>query len=129
MVIRSVVHAVDASKKKLLTVFALNEFDPKLSGNQPWKKTLDTLRGQVLGTEIKGNNAKFTRWMTQTILAGADEMRLGFVTRANMASPDGHVVVGTHVRAAACMPSGSTSSFRALDCGCCCCCYCYCCCY
>ena len=47
MVIRSVVHAVDASKKKLLTVFALNEFDPRLSGNQPWKKTLDTLRGQV----------------------------------------------------------------------------------
>ncbi len=122
MVIRSVVHAVDASKKKLLTVFALNEFDPKLSGNQPWKKTLDTLRGQVLGTEIKGNNAKFTRWMTQTILAGADEMKLGFVTRANMASPDGHVVVGTHVRAVACMPRLDVFP-RVLYC-CCCCCYC-----
>ena len=47
MVIRSVVHAVDAAKKKLLTVFALTEYDPKLSGNAPWAKTLDTLRGQV----------------------------------------------------------------------------------
>ena len=59
---------------------------------------LCTVGPQVLGTEIKGNNAKFTRWMTQTILAGADEMKLGFVTRSNMASSDAHVVLATHVR-------------------------------
>jgi hypothetical protein len=28
-------------------VFALTEHDPKLSGNAPWRKSLDTLRGQV----------------------------------------------------------------------------------
>ena len=68
---------------------------------------------QVLGTEIKGNNAKFTRWMTQTILAGADEMKLGFVTRSNMASSDAHVVLATHVRvlhACVCVGGGGVAA-------------------
>jgi hypothetical protein len=47
MLIRSVVNAVDTSKKKLLTVFALNEWDPKVSLSMPWRKMLDTVKGQV----------------------------------------------------------------------------------
>jgi hypothetical protein len=38
--------------------------------------------------------------MCQTLLAGADEMKIGFVTRSNMAADDSHVIVGTHVRRA-----------------------------
>ncbi|KAJ5157709.1 Eukaryotic translation initiation factor 3 subunit [Penicillium canariense] len=80
-----------------LVVKALNEFDSKApgSGNAlDWRSKLVSQRGAVLATEMKNNSSKLARWTTQAILAKADGMKLGFVSRANPRSAAGHVILG-----------------------------------
>lgn len=43
---------------------------------------------------MKNNSSKLARWTTQAILAKADAMKLGFVSRANPRSNAGHLVLG-----------------------------------
>lgn len=64
----------------LITIRALNEFDPRAQGAGgalDWRQKLDTQRGAVVTTEMKNNSCKLARWAVQSILAGADQMKLG----------------------------------------------------
>lgn len=50
------------------------------SGGVPavdWKQKLDTQRGAVAAMEMKNNSAKLARWAVQSILAGAEIMKMG----------------------------------------------------
>ncbi|GJJ07209.1 hypothetical protein Clacol_001409 [Clathrus columnatus] len=72
--------------KELLTIRTLNEFDPRApgAGGAPdWRSKLDSQRGAVVATEMKNNSFKLARWAVQSILAGADTLKLGYVSRAN----------------------------------------------
>ncbi|KAK4934066.1 hypothetical protein LTR66_015746 [Elasticomyces elasticus] len=80
-----------------LTIKALNEFDNKAQGSGgalDWRTKLASQRGAVVATEMKNNSCKLARWTTQAILAKADQMKLGFVSRANPKSSQAHVVLG-----------------------------------
>lgn len=80
-----------------LIVKALNEFDHKAQGAGGalnWREKLASQRGAVVATEMKNNSCKLARWTTQAILAKADQMKLGFVSRANPKSAANHVVLG-----------------------------------
>lgn len=80
-----------------LILKALNEFDPKAPGSGgalDWRSKLASQRGAVIATEMKNNSSKLARWTTQAILAKADGMKLGFVSRANPRSAAGHVILG-----------------------------------
>ncbi|PPD66356.1 hypothetical protein GOBAR_DD36763 [Gossypium barbadense] len=68
------------NQKSFLTLNALNEFDPKYSGVD-WRQKLETQRGAVLATELKNNANKLAKWTAQAILANADLMKLGYVSR------------------------------------------------
>jgi len=66
----------------LITVKALNEFDPKApgAGGAPdWRQKLDTQRGAVVATEIKNNGNKLARWTVESVLSGVDQLRIGYV--------------------------------------------------
>ncbi len=39
-----------------------------------------TCTGSVLATELKNNSFKLAKWAAQSILAGADVMKIGYVT-------------------------------------------------
>ncbi|KAJ5218042.1 Eukaryotic translation initiation factor 3 subunit [Penicillium cinerascens] len=80
-----------------LVIKALNEFDSKAPGSGSaldWRTKLVSQRGAVIATEMKNNSSKLARWTTQAILAKADGIKLGFVSRANPRSAAGHVVLG-----------------------------------
>ncbi|GJY92723.1 eukaryotic translation initiation factor 3 subunit D-like protein [Tanacetum coccineum] len=79
-------------KKSFLTLNALNEFDPKYSGVD-WRRKLDTQRGAVLATELKNNANKIAKWTAQAILANADMMKLGYVTRVHPRDHFNHVIL------------------------------------
>ena len=67
----------------LVTVRALNEFDPRAqgAGGAPdWRSKLDSQRGAVVATEMKNNSCKLAKWTVQSVLAGADLMKIGYVT-------------------------------------------------
>lgn len=64
-----------------LTIRALNEWDSKLAGSVPWRAKIESQTGAVLATEMKNNANKLARWTAELVLSGADEFRLGFVSR------------------------------------------------
>jgi translation initiation factor 3 subunit D len=64
----------------LVTVRALNEFDPRAqgAGGAPdWRSKLDSQRGAVVATEMKNNSCKLAKWTVQSVLAGAEQMKIG----------------------------------------------------
>jgi len=75
-----------------LTIRALNEYDPK--SGVDWRKTLDSQRGAVLATELKNNSNKLAKWTAQALLAGADQLLLGYVSRNNPKDSFSHVLLG-----------------------------------
>ncbi|KAF2096618.1 eukaryotic translation initiation factor 3 subunit D [Rhizodiscina lignyota] len=80
-----------------LVIKALNEFDSKAPGSGgalDWRSNLSSRRGAVVATEMKNNSCKLARWTVQSVLANADVMRLGFVSRANPRTPNDHVILG-----------------------------------
>lgn len=87
-----------------MTAFALNENPPKMnsssnqSGPQPpatWRSSIDAQRGAVLATELKNNSYKLAKWATQSLLAGADQMKIGFVSRTNPKNSYDHSILAT----------------------------------
>ncbi|QRV87462.1 eukaryotic translation initiation factor 3 subunit 7 [Ceratobasidium sp. AG-Ba] len=82
----------------LVTIKALNEFDSRAegAGGAPdWRTKLDTQRGAVVATEMKNNSCKLAKWAVQSILAGAEVMKIGYVSRANPRDNTRHVILST----------------------------------
>jgi translation initiation factor 3 subunit D len=81
LVVRTEVDAYVGKKDTLVTVKALNEFDPRAQGGVgkalDWRKNLDTQKGAIVASEMKNNSAKLARWAVQSIIAGADQMKMG----------------------------------------------------
>ena len=92
-----------------MTAFALNEyFDPIKSSSSSsskaqaqaagvinWREKLDSQRGAVVGSELKNNAFKIAKWTAQSILADADQMKIGFVSRATPRNASEHQILGT----------------------------------
>ncbi|KAH9909327.1 eukaryotic translation initiation factor 3 subunit D [Xylariomycetidae sp. FL2044] len=101
LIVRAEVDAVQknaiSGEDQYLTVKALNEFDNKAQGSGgalDWRSKLVSQRGAVVATEMKNNSVKLARWTVQSILAKADVMKVGFVSRANPKTNDKHVILG-----------------------------------
>lgn len=82
-------------KKYKMVARALNEFDSKLSGYVDWRQKLETQTGAVLATEMKNNSAKLARWTAEMVLSGAEELRLGFVSRIYPKDANKHAILMT----------------------------------
>jgi len=95
LVARTEVDAVleDKGQDAYVLVKALNEYDPKAGID--WRKKIDTQRGAILATEIKNNSNKLTRWTAQALLAGAEQINIGFVSRVNAKDSFNHTILGT----------------------------------
>ena len=78
-------------------LYALNEIDAKLTGGVDWRQKLDSQRGAVLANELKNNSNKLARWTLQAMLAGADLIKLGYVSRTHPREAGRHVILGTGV--------------------------------
>jgi len=95
MIVRTEVNcrlADSTGTKGMVSVKALNEFDPKL--NYSWRTHLESQRGACLATELKNNAFKLGRWTAQAILGGCDTMKIGYVSRAQPSDPHTHSVLG-----------------------------------
>jgi len=101
--IRTEVDAVVKSAQgedSYITVKALNEFDTRAQGAggaMEWRQKLDSQRGAVVATEMKNNSCKLARWVVQSMLAGADHLKLGFVSRTNPKDAARHAILGTQI--------------------------------
>ncbi|CAG0888523.1 unnamed protein product [Darwinula stevensoni] len=80
---------------QFINVKALNEWDPRFSGGIEWRQKLDTQRGAVLANELKNNSSKLAKWTVQSILAGSDQIKFGYVSRVHVRDSTRHVILGT----------------------------------
>lgn len=88
-----------------MTAFALNEYfdsiksstktNVQAAGVINWREKLDSQRGAVVGSELKNNAFKIAKWTAQSILADADQMKIGFVSRATPKNATEHQILGT----------------------------------
>lgn len=78
-----------------MTCYALNEWDSRLAGGVNWRQKIDQQKGAVLATELKNNSCKLAKWTAQSILAGAEQMKIGYVSRVASNNPFEHAVLGT----------------------------------
>ncbi|CAK9190419.1 unnamed protein product [Sphagnum jensenii] len=94
LVARCELHSVAEVKGQeiLLTVNSLNEFDSKITGVD-WRQKIENQRGAVLATELKNNANKLAKWTAQAILAGAEQMKLGYVSRVHPKDHYNHVLL------------------------------------
>merc|ERR1719193_932695 len=61
-----------------------------------WRQKLDTQRGAVVATELKNNSCKLAKWTVGSLLAGSDQVKFGYVSRASPRDSTRHVILGTH---------------------------------
>lgn len=80
---------------QFLTVRALNEWDSRIAKGMDWRTKLDVQRGAVVGSEIKNNAFKLAKWTATAMLAGSDQLKLGYVSRVAANGNNAHVVLGT----------------------------------
>ena len=85
----------DGGEDLFLRLYALNEIDAKLNSSIDWRQKLESQRGAVLATELKNNSNKLAKWTLQAMLAGADLMKLGYVSRAHSKDNLNHRILGT----------------------------------
>ncbi|KAJ2819166.1 hypothetical protein IWW50_005556, partial [Coemansia erecta] len=86
-----------ANAHKQLFIRALTQHDIAAVGAGDaldWRQKLDSQRGAVIATEMKNNASKLACWAFQAILAGADQMRLGFVSRVSPRDRTRHGILG-----------------------------------
>ena len=86
---------ITAGEEQLVSCHALHEWDSRFSGGVQWRQKIDAQRGAVLATELKNNSCRLARWTAQSLLAGADQMKLGYVSRTNPANPYEHAILAT----------------------------------
>jgi len=101
LVCRTELHGL-VKKSQYMTAFALNEYIPPPPTNgapatqsQTWRDRIDSQRGSVLANELKNNSFKLAKWTAQSLLAGADQMKIGFCSRSNPKSAYEHVILAT----------------------------------
>lgn len=79
----------------LMTCYALNEWDSKFGDGVNWRQKIDQQRGAVLATELKNNSCKLAKWTAQSIISGAENMKLGYISRVTPTNAADHVILAT----------------------------------
>lgn len=65
-----------------VAVRALLESDSAFANSTNWRSQLEQQQGAVFASEAKNNANRLTRWLAEIELSGAEEVRMGFVSRA-----------------------------------------------
>lgn len=97
VVVRTTIHSVHRRRDgepAYISFASLNEWDPKIAQTEDYRMSLDNQRGNILAIETKNNTAKMAKFTLSALLAGADSLRLGFVSRTARTDPDNHVILG-----------------------------------
>jgi len=97
LVIRCEINGYETRKgaRKFFIARAINEWNSKLSGNIDYRLKLESQSGAVLAGEMKNNTNKLAKWTTKALISGADQLKLGYVTRVNSSSNISHHILMT----------------------------------
>jgi len=100
LVCRTELHGIIKKKnlgneEQYMTAFSLNEHFEANNSSYSWRDKIDTQRGAVLANEVRNNAFKIAKWTARSLLAGADQMKIGFVSRVSPRNALEHQIIGT----------------------------------
>lgn len=93
-------HNPTTGKDDLVAIKALNEYGGT-SGVLEWKNKIVNQRGAIIATEVKNNLSKVSRWTIQSILSGANLLKIGFVSRVTPKDNTQHNILGVYTQSPA----------------------------
>lgn len=91
LVCRTELHGL-VKGSQYMTAFALNEYP---TTGTAWRDRIDAQKGAVLAQELKNNSFKLAKWTASSLLAGADQMKIGFVSRTAPKNAYEHQILAT----------------------------------
>jgi len=91
LLVRTKVDAL-GNNGEYMTCQSLNEWNSSHCNGVDWSRNMDRA-ATVLATEVKNNSFKMSKWITNALLAGANTMKLGFVTREHIKKNNSHLIV------------------------------------
>ncbi|SPJ10494.1 eukaryotic translation initiation factor 3 subunit 7, putative [Plasmodium sp. DRC-Itaito] len=92
LITRGEIHAqIKGANKSYVYACALNEYDIKSHKN--WRSQIENQKGALLANEIRNNTSKLQKFISQALLSGCDDVKLGFVSRKNANDPDNHHIL------------------------------------
>jgi translation initiation factor 3 subunit D len=94
LVCRTELHGL-VKNTQYMTAFALNEYAPASATTPSWREKIDSQRGAVLANELKNNSFKLAKWTAQSLLSGADQMKIGFCSRSSPKNAYEHQILAT----------------------------------
>ena len=104
------------SGEALVNIKACNEWDAKQANTPEWRAKLDKQRGAVLATEIRNNGFKMAKWTMGALLAGADFIKFGYVSRTNPKDSTQHIILGVQQFQPCVLPISLSGSFQFHQC-------------
>lgn len=95
VVCRCEAHAYKGKPENMYHMRAMNQYCPRTSKSQDWKRELASKGRQVALNEYAKNNSKVARWGASAVLAGAKNIQLGWVARQNTSKSTAHDILKT----------------------------------
>ncbi|KAG2495959.1 hypothetical protein HYH03_005889 [Edaphochlamys debaryana] len=83
----------DGQTPQTVLVKALNEYDVK---SQNYRQRIEGQKGALLLSEAKNNKFKVAKWVVSALMSGADQIKMGFVTRFGPRDVNNHVALGVY---------------------------------
>lgn len=77
----------------LMTSHGILETYTSRQNDMIWRQKLDTQQSAIVTSQLKGNAFKFARWSIEAMLAGADRMLLGFLSRTTLKNNANHSIL------------------------------------
>merc|ERR1711916_301696 len=84
------------AQKKTVAVHAFHQYAVN-NNDLNWRNVLDSQGGGVLASVVKDEDSRLARFTTRALLADADLVSLGFVTRSHPSRHLDHIILGTQV--------------------------------
>ena len=84
------------AQKKTVAVHAFHQYAVN-NNDLNWRNVLDSQGGGVLASVVKDEASRLARFTTRALLADADLVSLGFVTRSHPSRHLDHIILGTQV--------------------------------
>ena len=81
-----------------IRIFAVNEHEGSDRGQKSWKNKIANGKGAILANFVKSNACKVAKWVTMSLLCGAEKIKIAFVSRTQASSSRSHTIIGVDTK-------------------------------
>ncbi|KNH04727.1 eukaryotic translation initiation factor 3 subunit D-like protein [Perkinsela sp. CCAP 1560/4] len=85
-------------KEDPIRIFTVNEHNEKDIGQKSWKCRISNGRGAILANFVKCNACKVAKWVTMSLLSGAQRIKIAFAIRSQPSNNKSHSILSVDTK-------------------------------